>query len=128
MKSLLDVYENDFAGFSDSLFSDSDGNKWPAKYLYEKAKERGLKTESIKLRHLDISSLPWQDGKIENIDCFLYHSVRIQNCDTSIPIIIRQDGYILDGWHRVCKAVLEGKKEIKAYRFEKYLPPEENNG
>ena len=127
-KSLLQVYENDFKGFSDSCFSSSSGEKWPAKYLYKKVKEHKLKPEKVKLRHLDLSSLPWQDGSIQNLDCFLYHSVRVQNCDTSIPIIMRNDGCIVDGWHRVTKAVLEGKKEILAYRFEEYIPPEETNG
>jgi len=72
--------------------------------------------------------MPWQSGTIENMDCFIYHAVRIQDCDTSIPVIMRQDGIIIDGWHRVAKAVLEGKKEILAYRFEEYIPPEVNNG
>ena len=122
-KSLLEVYQSDFKGFEDSYYSDSTGDKWPAKYLYEKVKEHGLQPESVTLRHLDLSCLPWQDGNIQNIDCFAYNAVRIQNCDTSIPIIMRQDGFIIDGWHRVVKAILEGKKTIKAYRFEEYVEP-----
>ena len=128
MKSLIDVYRNDFKGFEDSYYSDSTGNKWSAKYLYEKVKEHNLKAEKVKLRHLDLSHLPWQSGAIQNMDCFIYHAVRVQGCDTSIPIVMRQDGQIIDGWHRVAKAVLEGKKEILAYRFECYIEPEENDG
>lgn len=128
MKSMLEVYENDFKGFEDSRFSDSTGNSWSAKYLYDKVKELGLEVEKIKLRHLDLSSLPWQDGVIQNMDCFVYHAVRVQNCDSSIPIIMRQDGFIVDGWHRVAKAILEGKEEISVYRFESYLEPEVSNG
>jgi hypothetical protein len=128
MKSMLEVYEADFKGFEDSCFTASNGDKWPARYLYEKVKELGVEEEKVKLRHVDLSSLPWQGGSIENMDCFIYHAVRIQNCDTSIPVIMRQDGVIIDGWHRVAKAVLEGKKEILAYRFETYIPPEEHNG
>ncbi len=126
-KSLLEVYENDFKGFEDSYYSDSSGDRWSAKYLYEKVKEHKLVAEKVKLRHLDLSHLPWQGGSIQNMDCFLYHAVRVQNCDTSIPVIMRQDGQIIDGWHRVAKAVIEGKKEILAYRFERYIEPEVNN-
>jgi hypothetical protein len=127
-KSLLEVYRADFNGFEDSFYSDSTGDKWSAKYLYEKANECKLKPEKVKLRHLDLSHLPWQDGSIQNMDCFIYHAVRVQDCDTSIPIIMRQDGQIIDGWHRVAKAVLEGKREILAYRFEGYIEPEKRNG
>jgi len=28
------------------------------------------------------------------------------------------DGFIMDGWHRVVKALVEGRQTIKAVRFE----------
>ena len=123
MKTMLEIYEAGFKGFEDSSFTSESGDSWPAAYLYDKVKELGLKAEKINLRHIDLSSLPWQDGQISNIDCFAYHAVRIQNCDTSIPVIMRSDGLIVDGWHRVVKAILEDKTHIKAYRFESYIPP-----
>jgi hypothetical protein len=126
-KSLLQIYQSDFKGFEDSCYSNSTGDKWPARYLYEKVKEQGLEAEKVKLRHINLSLMPWQDGAIQNMDCFAYHAVRVQNCDTSIPVIMRQDGMIVDGWHRVAKAIIEGKKEILAYRFETYIPPEGTN-
>lgn len=123
---MLDIYHADFKGFEDSCYSSLCGDRWPAEYLYKKVKELGIEAEKIKLRHIDLSAMPWQDGAIENMDCFVYHAVRIQDCDTSIPVIMRQDGIIIDGWHRVAKAILEGKREILAYRFESYIPPIEN--
>lgn len=126
-KSLLEVYRADFKGFKDSSFSDSTGDRWSAEYLYKKVRELDLKPEKVKLRHMNLSCLPWQDGAIQNMDCFLFHAVRVQDCDTSIPVIMRHDGYVIDGWHRIAKAILEGKKEILAYRFECYIEPEESN-
>ena len=124
MKTVLEIYNKDSPSFEDSQFSTSDGDAWTAPYLYAKVKELGLKVEEINLRHISLSCMPWQDGKIENLDCFLYNSVRIQKADLRHPIIMRSDGYIIDGWHRVAKAILEGKETIKAYRFETYLEPD----
>jgi len=123
MKSLLEVYQNISTPFEKSGFGHK-GDYWSAPYLYKKAKDLKLKPKRISLWPLDISRLPWGNGKIETIDDFLYHSVRVQNADSNIPIIIGWDGYIMDGWHRVVKAALEGKKTIKAYRFEAYVEPD----
>lgn len=48
---------------------------------------------------------------------FLYHLKRVQKADLSYPIILDSDGYICDGWHRVAKAILEGRTTIKAKRL-----------
>jgi len=124
MRSLLDIYQKDTTCFKDSSFTDGDGNAWSAPYLYEQVKKLKLKPEKVCLRHLNICQLPWSKGSIVSIDDFLYHSVRVQNADASIPIIIGWDGFIMDGWHRIVKAALEGKKTIKGYRFECYVEPE----
>ncbi len=33
------------------------------------------------------------------------------------PIILSSDGRVMDGMHRVCKALLQGREEIEAVRF-----------
>jgi len=124
MKSLLEVYQNDTCDFKGSAFKDAEGDEWPAPYLYKQAKKLKLEPEKVCLRHISMCNLPWSDGSVSSIDNFIYHSVRVQNADTSIPIIISWDGFIMDGWHRLVKAVLEGKKTIEAYRFETYIEPE----
>jgi len=124
MKSLLEIYQNGSTSFEESCFRDQDGNEWSAEYLYKQVKLQKLKVERVCLRHLNICCLPWSDGKICSIDDFLEHSVRISKSNHSIPIIMGWDGFIMDGWHRVCSAILAGETHIKAYRFEKYLEPE----
>lgn len=49
---------------------------------------------------------------------FLYHWKRVEKADLSYPIILDSSGYICDGWHRVAKAILQGKTTIKAKRLE----------
>ena len=127
MKTMLEMYEENSTAFENSKFSTSDGDSWTAPYLYKKVKELGLEPESVTLRHLDLSGFPWQDGSIRSMDIFLYHSVRIKNADYKIPIIMREDGGIMDGWHRIAKAILDGEETILAYRFESYIEPNETN-
>ena len=46
------------------------------------------------------------------------------DADMSYPIIMDDEGFIMDGWHRVAKALLEGRETIKAVRFENTPAPD----
>lgn len=45
------------------------------------------------------------------------HARLINECDLSFPIILSSDGRVMDGMHRVLKAVLLGRSHIAAVRF-----------
>lgn len=45
------------------------------------------------------------------------HARLIDEVDLSFPIILGADGRVMDGMHRVAKAILEGRETIKAVRF-----------
>ena len=45
------------------------------------------------------------------------HARLIEATDLSYPIILSSDGRVMDGMHRVCKAVLLGHLAITAVRF-----------
>jgi len=47
----------------------------------------------------------------------LEHIRIIDEVDPSHPIILGADGRVMDGMHRVAKAVLQGESEIDAVRF-----------
>ena len=47
-----------------------------------------------------------------------HHVRRALDVDTSYPIILCEEGFIMDGWHRVLRALIDGKATIKAVRFE----------
>lgn len=53
------------------------------------------------------------------------HAARIHDADLSKPIILNSDGSLMDGGHRVCKALLEGRQTIKAVRFEAMPEPDQ---
>ena len=41
----------------------------------------------------------------------------IEEADLTFPITLDQDGRVMDGMHRVCKAVQEGRAHVLAVRF-----------
>lgn len=46
------------------------------------------------------------------------HMKAVQEADLTFPIILDEDGELMDGRHRLMKAILEGHETIKARRFE----------
>ena len=50
------------------------------------------------------------------------HILAVNEADLKFPIILDEDGEIMDGRHRLMKAILTGKKTIKAVRFEENPP------
>ena len=46
------------------------------------------------------------------------HMRRVLDVDTTKPVILDQGGFIMDGWHRVVRALIDGKPSIKAVRFD----------
>jgi len=43
---------------------------------------------------------------------------QVRDCDLNFPIILDDEGYVLDGRHRIIKALYEEQETIKAVRFE----------
>jgi hypothetical protein len=46
------------------------------------------------------------------------HCALIRDADLSVPIILDQAGRVMDGMHRVCKAILEGEAVLPAVQFQ----------
>lgn len=55
---------------------------------------------------------------------FLEHMRLVLAADLRYPIILDRDGRLMDGMHRVCKALLEGRPEIPAVQFEEDPEPD----
>jgi hypothetical protein len=54
---------------------------------------------------------------------FVMHMQAALNSDLNYPIILDEDGEILDGRHRVIKALFKGFRTIKAVRFDENPTP-----
>lgn len=73
----------------------------------------GLEVMSIPLAHLNVSDgYEWLTLRqmVGHIQC-------INNADMALPIILDENGEIMDGRHRIMRALLDGAKTIKAVRF-----------
>lgn len=62
----------------------------------------------------------WFDVEGEEPTCrrVALHARLINETDLDHPIILSRDGRVMDGMHRVCKALIEGRETIRAVRFE----------
>ena len=74
------------------------------------------------VRLVDIAELDethWYKYEGDSPTCrsLLNHMQLIDEVDLGYPIILDQDGQVMDGMHRVCRAVREGKDSVPAVRF-----------
>lgn len=61
----------------------------------------------------------WFSGGASQATCraIVEHARFIEEADLSFPIILSSDGRVMDGMHRVGKALLNGQTDIEAVRF-----------
>ena len=92
-------------------------HEWAVSRLIQLAKD--LPVMEIPLDHLNI----WH--KYENLTLreMAMHIKCVLKADLNFPIILDEDGDILDGRHRIMKALIEGNKSIKAVRFDENPEP-----
>ncbi len=51
------------------------------------------------------------------------HARLIAEYDLDDPVIPSADGRVMDGMHRICRALVEGRESVLAVRFEKDPEP-----
>lgn len=108
--------------FEESTFSDS-GKRWNASTFYKYIKELKLKPFRFPLACYDLTiTQNWMDNL--NSERFCIECKRVMTCDINIPIVLNNQGIIIDGYHRVFKSLILGKKYIMAYRLPK-MPDED---
>lgn len=93
-------------------YNDGTGAYWSVARLIDDAKN--LTPFSCPLAALDLTSEIWRD---RNMLLLAFHCKKVFDADLSKPIIIAWDGGIADGRHRILKALVHGKRYIKAVRM-----------
>ena len=91
---------------------------WDVRRLVELS--RDFPVEIIKVSDIaELDEPHWYGLEGDSPTCrsLLTHIQLIDDADLHYPIILDPDGRVMDGMHRVCKSVLEGKKSIPAVRF-----------
>ena len=99
------------------------GNKiWNAQTLYNFAKAKEYPVRDMPLWNIDLTVEPFECNQLHS---FIFQCKRVRDCSLDYPIILDEVGQIADGYHRLCKAILEGRKTIKAIRLLEMPAPEE---
>lgn len=57
------------------------------------------------------------DGRVMTCRQVADHARLMQEADLAFPVILSSDGRVMDGMHRICKALLLGRDRIEAVRF-----------
>ena len=98
---------------------DGKRKKWSILRLIENAKD--LPVQKMPMSGLNIVNLhPIPENMID----FVRHILTVKKANLKYPIILDDEGYIMDGRHRVAKALLMGKKTIKFVRFNQTPDPD----
>lgn len=88
---------------------------------------KNLETKLVPLNEIqELEEAFWYDLGDAKPTCrsILEHSKLIDEADLSYPIILCKEGKIMDGMHRVCKALKNEETHIKAVQFENYIEPD----
>ena len=74
----------------------------------------------------EIDSVYWFDSDRHRptVRAVVEHVRLIENVDTSYPIILGPDGRVMDGMHRIARAVLDGRATIGAVTFSELPEPD----
>ena len=93
-------------------------NTWCVARLFELS--RDLPVMEVPLNHLNVSNFYERLTLREMVT----HMKAVNAADLKKPIILDEDGEIMDGRHRIMKAMLTGAKTIKAVRFDENPYPD----
>jgi hypothetical protein len=80
---------------------------------------RDLPLEEVEVADIDeIDSQYWFDGSERpTVRKIVEHLRLVQDVDPSYPVILGPDGRVMDGMHRIARALLEGRATITARRL-----------
>lgn len=89
-----------------------------------------LPVEQVPLDSIDeIDSVYWFDGVTyrPTVRSVVEHAERIRTVDPSHPILLGPDGRVMDGMHRIARALLDGRTTVDARRFAELPEPDHRN-
>lgn len=77
----------------------------------------------------DVDTAYWfgTDGSPMTVRVIVRHMQLVNAVDPSYPIILAADGRVMDGMHRIARALLEGKTTVSAVQFEVQPDPDFRN-
>jgi hypothetical protein len=108
---------------------DDDGLKaWDVHRLIELA--AALPVEELGVDGVaELDTVHWFDGEFERptVRKVIEHIGLVEACDLSHPVILGADGRVMDGMHRIAKAILHGRSTVPCVRFTVDPVPDHRN-
>lgn len=92
-------------------------NIWSVARLIQLSRE--FPVMDIPLNHLTV----YYTYKLLTLRDMVMHMKAVNEADLQFPIILDEDGELMDGRHRLMKAMITGAKTIKAVRFDSNPSP-----
>jgi len=92
-------------------------HKWHVPRLFELSKN--LPVMEVPLNHINM----YYKYDSMTVRELAGHMIAVKNANLEYPIILDEDGEIMDGRHRLIKAIIEGETTIRAVRFLKNPSP-----
>ena len=97
---------------------------WYTKNLWKHARQLTPAVVAIdSIPEVDINC--WFEAREPSLREIAKHAKRIEEADLSFPIILNADGALMDGGHRICKAITMGHTTVFAVRFTQTPEPDE---
>jgi len=89
-------------------------------------------TKDLSVRHINPSKIAelhedhwyFHDSSVPSPMSIIEHARLINECDLTHPVILDSNGRVMDGMHRICRAVLDGKSTVPAVQFENDPEPD----
>jgi len=101
---------------------------WDVDRLIELASE--LNDEIVEIAEIgEVDAVYWFDDERHSptVRAVVDHARRIAEVEAAYPIILGPDGRVMDGMHRIARAMLDGRSAIRAVRFSKLPEPDHKN-
>ncbi len=85
--------------------------------------------EEVSVRAIwELDTVYWFDeSQPATVRAVIDHIRLIEEVDVSFPIILGPDGRVMDGMHRVARAILDGRDMVNAVRFTELPDPDFRN-
>ena len=89
----------------------------------------GLPVEDLSIDTIhEVDTVYWfDDSHRPTVRAVIEHARLIADVDVSFPVIVGPDGRVMDGMHRIARAILEGRETIRAVRFASVPSPDHRN-
>lgn len=113
MKQLIEQYIKTWDWKWQTIWSHKTWESWlPIDTLVNRIDSWFYLTKEIDL-DLSVLNLATYSFQTEDLFDFMTHYKLVENSDLKYPIILNRRWQIVDWRHRLCKAILQGKKNIK---------------